>query len=142
MIDSFDGAYGFLSNFHPTEVRFEGASYASVEHAYQAAKTKDKSVRQTIAEATTPGIAKRMGNKIPLRMDWSEVRVGVMRKLIHQKFSGKHPRLQKALLETGNEELVEGNWWNDTFWGVCAGKGENNLGKLLMERRAELREGK
>jgi predicted NAD-dependent protein-ADP-ribosyltransferase YbiA (DUF1768 family) len=42
------------------------------------------------------------------------------------------------LKATGDEELVEGNWWNDTFWGVCNGVGENNLGKLLMKIRAEL----
>lgn len=36
------------------------------------------------------------------------------------------------------DELIEGNAWNDTFWGVCNGVGENWLGQLLMERRAEL----
>jgi len=33
------------------------------------------------------------------------------------------------LLSTGNCEIQEGNYWGDTFWGVCKGKGENNLGK-------------
>ncbi len=32
-------------------------------------------------------------------------------------------------------EIVERNTWNDTFWGVCKGKGENHLGILLMEIR-------
>lgn len=45
------------------------------------------------------------------------------------------PGLQAKLLETGNEELVEGNYWGDTFWGVCRGRGENHLGKLLMKVR-------
>ncbi len=36
------------------------------------------------------------------------------------------------------EELVEGNWWNDTFWGVCNGEGQNNLGKILMKIRKEI----
>jgi predicted NAD-dependent protein-ADP-ribosyltransferase YbiA (DUF1768 family) len=43
------------------------------------------------------------------------------------------------LLETGDAELIEGNDWGDTFWGVCGGKGNNFLGKLLMEVRKELR---
>jgi len=42
-----------------------------------------------------------------------------------------------SLLATGTEELIEGNKHNDTFWGVCAGVGENNLGKLLMRVRAD-----
>jgi predicted NAD-dependent protein-ADP-ribosyltransferase YbiA (DUF1768 family) len=46
------------------------------------------------------------------------------------------------LLETGDAELVEGNWWDDTFWGVCNGVGQNNLGKILMDTRRELRERK
>jgi predicted NAD-dependent protein-ADP-ribosyltransferase YbiA (DUF1768 family) len=44
------------------------------------------------------------------------------------------------LLATDDEELVEGNWWNDTFWGVCRGDGENNLGKIIMKVRDELRQ--
>lgn len=40
---------------------------------------------------------------------------------------------------TGDAELIEGNNWGDTFWGVCNGRGENMLGKLLMEIRDYLR---
>jgi len=39
------------------------------------------------------------------------------------------------LLQTGDEELIEGNKWGDRFWGVCKGKGKNNLGKILMKIR-------
>ena len=34
-----------------------------------------------------------------------------------------------------NEELIEKNWWNDTYWGECQGRGFNFLGKYLMEIR-------
>jgi hypothetical protein len=43
------------------------------------------------------------------------------------------------LLATGDMELIEDNDWDDTYWGVCNGAGENNLGKLLMKIRAEAR---
>ena len=33
---------------------------------------------------------------------------------------------------------IEGNTWNDTFWGVCNGQGQNWLGKILMLVRSEL----
>ena len=56
-----------------------------------------------------------------------------MRDALIQKFSDK--KLQKKLIDTGDAELIEGNWWGDKFWGVCEGEGENHLGKLLMEVR-------
>lgn len=61
-----------------------------------------------------------------------------MEELLRIKFSGIDPFLTRALLETGDAELIEGNTWNDTFWGVCNGEGENNLGRLLMKVREEL----
>lgn len=61
-----------------------------------------------------------------------------MEELLVIKFSGKDPFLTRALMATGNAELVEGNTWNDTFWGICNGTGENHLGKLLMKVRANL----
>ena len=42
------------------------------------------------------------------------------------------------LLETNTKELIEGNNHGDTYWGIVNGKGENMLGKLLMEVRSEL----
>ena len=47
--------------------------------------------------------------------------------------------LALRLVETGTEELVEGNDWGDTYWGVCKGTGKNMLGKILMEVREELK---
>ena len=49
------------------------------------------------------------------------------------------PELKQKLLETGNTELVEGNTWGDTFWGVYNVEGENILGRLLMKVREELK---
>ena len=51
----------------------------------------------------------------------------------------QHPDLTEALLDTGDAELIEGNTWNDTTWGVCNGKGLNWLGKILMIARAQLK---
>jgi len=57
--------------------------------------------------------------------------------IVRDKFA-RHPGLKASLRQTGNARLVEGNWWGDTFWGVCNGKGTNHLGKVLMEVRREL----
>jgi predicted NAD-dependent protein-ADP-ribosyltransferase YbiA (DUF1768 family) len=42
------------------------------------------------------------------------------------------------LAATANAELVEGNRHRDRFWGVWGDKGQNWLGRILMEVRAEL----
>jgi ribA/ribD-fused uncharacterized protein len=96
----------------------------------------DLEVRAEIQAAGTPGRAKRMGRKAPLREDWEEIRVSVMTDLVRQKFS--LPGLQRRLLATGDQEIVEGNTWGDVFWGVCRGKGQNQMGKILMKIREEL----
>jgi ribA/ribD-fused uncharacterized protein len=137
MIDKFEGSYQFLSNFYPCYVEFEGKTYASTEHAFQAAKTLDPQEREKIRKAGTPGTAKRLGKKVHLRKDWESVKIEVMHAVLQQKFKRGSP-LAKMLLETGDQELVEGNTWNDTFWGKCRGKGKNHLGRLLMLVRQEL----
>jgi ribA/ribD-fused uncharacterized protein len=149
-ITSFQGEHRWLSNFYPCQVELDGEEYPSVEHAFQAAKAPadifyttvendrivKKNVREMVRNAQTPGEAKRMGKKIPLRSDWEQEKVGVMTSLLKQKFS-QEP-LRSKLIATGDCLLVEGNYWNDTYWGICNGKGTNILGKLLMLIRTEL----
>ena len=139
VIDRFHGKYDFLSNFYPAPVKFERIEFLTVEHAFQAAKTDDRELRLTVANAPSPHAAKRMGRRLPLRSDWEAIKVGVMRELVRLKFS-THPELRARLLATGQATLVEGNTWNDRFWGVCQGEGRNQLGLILMEVRRELAE--
>lgn len=141
----FDNEHRFLSNFFMIPVAYEGTEYPSTEHAFQAAKTLDPAEREKVRKAPTCGKAKRLGREITRRPDWDQIKIGVMKDLIRQKFSDKtYPDMAEKLLATGDAELVEGNHWHDNFWGVChcdeCGKdGENHLGKVLMEVREELR---
>lgn len=132
-VNSFDGPYRFLSNFWPNEVTFDDETYPSIEHAYQAAKTLDPEDREKIRLAPTAAKAKKFGKVVTLRPDWNDVRLDIMKELLQQKFS--NPTLRDLLIATGDEELIEGNWWGDVYWGKCRGKGENHLGRLLMEIR-------
>lgn len=134
MIDKFTGEYRWLSNFYPAEILYDGLTYPTSEHAYQAAKTLDVKKRQYIANLPSPGKAKRAGQLVVLRADWEQVKIAVMREIVRAKFS-QHPDLRFKLVQTGDEELVEGNTWGDRFWGVCNGSGQNQLGKILMEVR-------
>lgn len=141
-IKEFQGEHRFLSNFWicPHGVEWEGVVYRSVEHAYQAAKTNVSSERAHIRRLETAGEAKKAGYRVTLQSGWDDLKIGVMYDLVLSKFT-RDRVLRKQLLGTGEQKLVEGNWWGDTFWGVCRGKGRNVLGEILMQVRRELREG-
>ncbi len=141
MINSFNGEYKFLSNFYDSWViGVDGSNYPTVEHAYQAAKTSDLLSIHEIRHARTPAEAKRLGRLAPLKSDWEEIKIKVMGFLLMQKF--QDGILQDQLIETGNQNLIEGNTWGDTFWGVCNGVGENHLGRLLMKVRYKIVNGR
>lgn len=137
-ITLFKDDNSFLSNFYPCEIVLDGVDYPSVEHAFQAAKTRDLNARMSIRALDKPGQAKRYGRTVKLREGWDDMKLEVMESLVRQKFTNDW-YLAERLLKTGDAELVEGNWWGDTYWGVCMGKGENHLGKILMRVREELR---
>jgi N-glycosidase YbiA len=139
-VERFTGDHDFLSNFQPSPIEVDGILFPTVEHAFQAAKTFDPVEKQAVAAATTPGTAKRLGRKVQLRPDWKQVKVGIMEDLVRLKFT-THADLREQLLATGDAELVEGNNWNDRFWGVCRGNGQNQLGLILMKVRSALAQG-
>jgi ribA/ribD-fused uncharacterized protein len=140
-IDSFSGKYRFLSNFYPSTLLFGDEGYANaqtVEHAYQASKTDLISEQQAVLNCPSAARAKKLGQMVTLRKDWTdEMKILTMRNLVLDKFL-YNDILTGKLLGTGDAELIEGNTWGDTFWGVCDGKGENWLGKILMDVRTEL----
>lgn len=144
IVKQFTGKYDFLSNFHPSQIHYEGITFPTVEHAFQAAKTDDAETRRKIAEKDTPGKAKRAGGRRGILKDfdqaaWEAKKDSVMLKIVRLKF--ENPQLAQQLLETGDARLEEGNIWNDTYWGISlkTGKGRNKLGKILEQVRAELR---
>lgn len=136
-IDSFTGQHAFLSNFHRSQFYIDHYFYDTVEHYFQSQKTTDPRWRLRIRKAKTPGIARSLGRACPLRSDWEQVKEGVMYQALQVKFSQGY--LRQRLLETGDQELIEGNNHGDTEWGMVMGEGQNKLGKLLMILRAKLR---
>lgn len=120
--------------------------FPTAEHAFHAFKVFKNWERPTISElseflkfrfCSTPGKAKREGRKISLNVSyWDEVKNEVMKYILIQKFSD--PELMQKLIDTGDAYLEETNTWHDTYWGVCDGVGQNNLGKILMSIRREI----
>jgi ribA/ribD-fused uncharacterized protein len=148
IIDQFKDKYKPFSNFCPCVIYFEGREYPTVEHAFVAAKTKDEEFRKMISKlpAEDAGYAKRLGRnkkKCKLRKDWDIIKIGIMKRLLVQKFN--YDEFKLLLLSTGDSILREGNYWHDNYWGDCFCKdcknikGLNNLGILLMKIREMLR---
>jgi ribA/ribD-fused uncharacterized protein len=120
---------------------YQNIMYPTAEHAYQAAKVESIDVKTRIKDCDTPAEAKDYFETHDIKPDpgWTiEKKLIIMEQILMIKFGGKEPLLTRALLATGDAELIEGNNWNDTFWGVCNNTGENNLGKILMKVREEL----
>jgi len=137
VIDNFDGGFSFLSNFFDSAFNYNGAEWPTSEHAYQAMKTLDAGEQESVRMSSTPGRAKRAGKKVTKRADWDNVKVGIMEDVVFSKFD-QNEALKSKLISTGDALIVEGNTWNDTFWGVCRGVGDNNLGKVLMRVRDKI----
>jgi hypothetical protein len=139
MIKEFTGRYNWLSNFFPCWITLNGITFQSVEHAYQSEKSSDFEWKKKCQEIINPGKIKQESRKIKInKKEWDNKKLRVMEICIDQKFN-KEP-FRTKLLETGEEEIQEGNNWNDEFWGVNlkTGKGLNNLGKLIMKKRDQL----
>ena len=154
------GIYGFttdetrwMSNYWFSEgCTIDGIPVPTNEHKYQAAKAKTAADRNKILfrdfdknnpyeiklpfNFTSPGTAKRIGGQISICEDWDVVKDEVMLAGLREKFS--NPEMAKKLIDTDDLYLEETNWWNDTYWGVCNGKGLNKLGLMLMKVRNEL----
>lgn len=138
MIDSFRGEFAFLSNF------YDDAN--SVEIKYQATKTRNRDNIVSIYKSGTASNAKRIGTQvIGLRDNWEAIKVETMWRLVWEKFFFD-ATLQRWLLATEDEELIEGNYWHDNFWGDCrcekcrSTPGNNMLGRILMDVRQRLQD--
>ena len=137
------GKYGYFSNFSPHGFELDGKYWPTSEHYYQSKKFAETEIQEEIRQAKTPHDAYkiRKDKSKKIRQDWEEVKVDIMRKVVLRKFE-THPKIQRILLSTGDEDIVE-NSPTDYFWGCGAdGTGKNMLGKILMEVREQLRKSK
>lgn len=129
----------FLSNFYEGgEFWWKGLPYRSAEAAFQSAKCVSNAERNRFSYLS-PKEAKRKGRSIPLPVNWEKDKDVIMEDVVRAKFF-QNPRLAKRLLSTKDMELIEGNTWEDTYWGVDLRSmdGQNRLGKILMKIRDEL----
>lgn len=139
--------YGALSNLYRRSVEFEGQIYSTSEHAYQAGKASKLAVRDWILSAPSPSLAAMAAHGLytwDIVPNWAQIKFDRMRAVLHAKFV-QHADLRELLLSTGQARIVEAGTVNNAvnrLWGEVDGKGENMLGVMLMELRAELAKAK
>ena len=137
----YAGPNYMFSNFSSFVVEWRGVLWYTSEHAYQAAKFTDPDLVSLIQNARSAHDAKRIArfHEDKMRADWDEIKISVMEEIIRQKLR-QHPFIQKKLIETGDNQMVEDSP-TDSFWGRGPDwNGQNNLGKIWMRLREELKQ--
>jgi N-glycosidase YbiA len=132
--------YGFFSNFSKHPIFLKGRVWATTEHYFQAQKYVGTLHYLKIAKADTPRQAATLGRdrSLPLREDWEEVKDSIMKECVFAKVL-IYPGIKQALMNTGDEDIIEDSPI-DYYWGCGKdGSGKNMLGKIFMEIREELR---
>lgn len=135
-INRFRDEYAWLSNMYGCDIIYDGHVYPSVENAYQAAKCKFD-VEQQIFYTCSPRDAKRFGRNVRMKEDFEANKISIMLDIVRVKFT-QNNYLKGKLVDTYPAKIIEGNTWNDHFWGVCNGYGENKLGLCIMKVRDEI----
>lgn len=141
----YEQEFYVLSNFSAFCIRWRGANHFTSEHAYHWARFDLPEGRGALLQDCVQRSASAhqafkfaQENKSKQRPDWDAIKVDTMREILRAKVD-QHDYVRKKLLETGDRELVE-NSWRDAFWGWGPNRdGQNMLGKLWMEVRAELK---
>lgn len=130
-----------LSNFSAFRLEWKGVTFDTSEAAYHWEKFNgtDSEVQSMIIDAPSAHEAFKIAEsqKMFRRQDWDSVKVAIMREILRAK-AEQHEYVRRKLLATGDRELIEDSW-RDDFWGWGPKRdGQNVLGKIWMEIRAEL----
>lgn len=139
-IDSFTGYFEFMHNNFQTPVYFEGILYPSVTHAYHAARSLDDKTRRAILHAETFQVLGNIAIRIEDPKDWQTRKIKVMEQLLRDKFRRSEELQEKLRLTEGRALIMtyEEEKKNNLYWGIVKGKGQNQLGRILMKIRGDL----
>lgn len=136
--------YGAFSNLYRREIEFEGETFVTSEHAYQAGKARKPEVKEWLMSAPSPALLAMAAHGLyywDISPGWSQKKFDRMRGALYAKFT-QHDDLRELLLSTGTARLIETATVDNEvnrLWGEVNGQGKNMLGELLMELRAKLR---
>ena len=132
-----------FSNFSSFQVEWRGRVWMTSEHAYQASKFMGRYPK--LVEKVTNARSAHEAFKIAMRnadkklKNWSKISPKVMLDICRHKLE-QNPYVKRKLLQAGDLHLVEDSP-KDDFWGWGPNKdGRNELGKVWMKLRKELKE--
>jgi len=152
MINYFREENAWLSNMTSVPILYKGHTFNSTEAAFMWEKDPNGTVETPegvipwlqFCLTQPPNIVKKKSREVKLREDWNDVKLKIMYDVLVIKFS--QPYFMTKLLATENQNIVEGNFWNDRFWGVdvkvTPNEGENWLGRLIMDIRNKIQKGR
>lgn len=131
-----------FSNFYPCRLVYNGIYFHSSEQLYYYLCTSTKPELQALIMKQPNALAVKKLHimKEDKNPDWTETRNQIMRTALQVKFN-QCPEYRKALLETGDTDILEYAYWWDLYWGASTTKdskyyvGINACGRLHMETR-------
>ena len=148
--------YGCFSNWYKANFEYAGREYSSVEQYMMFQKVSmfyQYELADEIMKTDDPAVIKKLGQTrfrgFNSKM-WDSLAYTIVKRGVKAKFS-QNEELLKILLSTGEKVLMECSA-NDLIWGIgiaidseeiynpSAWRGKNQLGRILMSVRDELRE--
>ncbi|HEX5448212.1 MAG TPA: NADAR family protein [Candidatus Saccharimonadales bacterium] len=139
----FSTAYDPLNNWSAHQVKIWGQVFPTLEHAYHYKKfdQQNPEIAKRILETPSPWAAMQIErqHKSKRRTDWQQVKISIMEELCRAKLD-QNEDMRERLMATGIKNIYENSPW-DEFWGHAQGKGQNQMGKILMKLREELKNG-
>lgn len=143
--------HGWFGNMSHHPVVFEGQSFFTAEALFQSLRFSDESIKKSLTEIRNPMKAKffaKAKDRAALMtvQPMSEQDLENMRLVLRLKME-QHEEIRNALLATGDDLIVEDctnrQGGSGLFWGAALvngeWKGQNWLGRLLMELREKLK---
>lgn len=123
-----------LSNFYPCEIRYQGTTFRSLEHAFQHEKAlffDQFDIAEKIFHSTTALEAKRLTERFPQTPSWLRYVSSLMYRLLELKFD-QVQAFREALLNNAGWDFE--HTITDSYWGRnLNGSGLNMFGKLLSQ---------
>ena len=145
---AFQSHHAYLSNMYQCRIVYEGLEYKSSEHLYFAEMARHYNkpdLAEEIRNTKDGYAAKRTAKKIVAGDDWDQVKIKIMKKVIHLKFD-QNPGIRDKLLATQGY-LYEATKADSFSCGMSLSQAKdidqnsitqgNHLGKILAEYRDE-----
>jgi ribA/ribD-fused uncharacterized protein len=143
---------GYLGNWYPSPFTTNNIKFSNNEQYFMWRKQQLFDSTNTVLEAqilsaTNPKVMKDLGRLVKNfdQTTWDQHKYAIMKAGIYEKFT-QNPDLKQKLLDTKDIILVEASPF-DKVWGIGLNvtdakikpwKGENLLGKALMDIRSSL----